>query len=89
MSEVEVLKIAATSAPKAIAGAMATVIRNNKQVELQAIGAGAVNQAVKAIIIARGYLSPNGIEISFAPSFTNVEIDGEERTALRFAIERK
>lgn len=89
MSEVEVLKIAANSPPKAVAGALATVIRNNKNVELQAIGAGAVNQAIKAIIIARGYLSPNGIDIVFAPSFANVEIDGEERTALRFSIERK
>lgn len=89
MSETEVLKIAAKSEPKAVAGALATVIRNSKGVELQAIGAGAVNQAVKAIIISRGYLSPNGIDIVFAPSFANVTIDGEERTAIRFVIETK
>jgi len=89
MSETEVLKIAAKSEPKAVAGALATVIRNSKGVELQAIGAGAVNQAVKAIIISRGYLSPNGIDIVFAPSFTNVNIDGEERTAIRLVIETK
>lgn len=82
----EVLKVSADSKPKAVAGAVAAVVREKGSVELQAIGAGAVNQAVKAIAISRGYVAPNGIDLVVIPAFTKVEIDGEERTAIRFII---
>jgi len=82
----EVLKVSADSKPKAVAGAVAAVVREKGSVELQAIGAGAVNQAVKAIAISRGYVAPNGIDLVAIPAFTKVEIDGEERTAIKFLI---
>jgi len=83
----EVLKVSAKSNPKSVAGAIAAVIRNGGGVELQSMGAGAVNQAVKAIAIARGYLAPNGINLVMYPAFTKVEVDGEERTAIKFSIQ--
>lgn len=83
----EVLKVSADSKPKAVAGAVAAVVREKGSVEVQAIGAGAVNQAVKAIAISRGYVAPNGIDLVAIPAFTKVEIDGEERTAIKFLIE--
>jgi stage V sporulation protein S len=82
----EVLKVSADSKPKAVAGAVAAVVREKGSVELHAIGAGAVNQAVKAIAISRGYVAPNGIDLVAIPAFTKVEIDGEERTAIKFLI---
>ena len=82
----EVLKVSATSKPKAVAGALAAVLRAKGSVELQAIGAGAVNQAVKAIAITRGFVAPNGIDLVAIPAFTKVEIEGEERTAIRFLV---
>lgn len=85
----EVLKVSADSKPKAVAGAVAAVVREKGSVELQAVGAGAVNQAVKAIAISRGYVAPNGIDLVAIPAFTKVEIDGEERTAIRFLIEAR
>lgn len=83
----EVLKVSADSKPKAVAGALAAVLRNKGSVELQAVGAGAVNQAVKAIAISRGFVAPNGIDLIAIPAFTKVEIEGEERTAIKFLIE--
>lgn len=83
----EVLKVAADSKPKAVAGALAAVLREKGAVELQAIGAGAVNQAVKAIAIARGFVAPNGIDLVAIPAFTKVEIEGEERTAMKFLVQ--
>ncbi|MDI6772471.1 MAG: stage V sporulation protein S [bacterium] len=82
----EVLKVSADSKPKAVAGAVAAVVREKGSVELQAIGAGAVNQAVKAIAISRGYVAPNGIDLVAIPAFAKVEIDGEERTAIKFLV---
>lgn len=82
----EVLKVSADSKPKAVAGAVAAVVREKGSVEIQAIGAGAVNQAVKAIAISRGYVAPNGIDLVAIPAFAKVEIDGEERTAIKFLI---
>jgi len=83
----EVLKVSADSKPKAVAGALAAVLREKGSVELQAIGAGAVNQAVKAIAITRGFVAPNGIDLIAIPAFTKVEIEGEERTAIRFLVQ--
>jgi stage V sporulation protein S len=85
--ETEVLKVSAQSKPSAVAGAIAGVIREKGRVEVQAIGAGAVNQAVKAVAIAVRYLEPNGISAICVPSFTEIIIDGDERTAIRFLVE--
>ncbi|HCW50473.1 MAG TPA: stage V sporulation protein S [Clostridiales bacterium] len=85
----DVLKVSAQSKPKSVAGALAAVLREKGEVEIQAIGAGAVNQAVKGIAIARGYVAPNGIDLVCIPAFTEIEINGEERTAIRFIVEGK
>ena len=83
----EVLKVSASSKPVAVAGAIAGVIRSQGKVEVQAIGAGAINQAIKAIAISRGYVAPAGIEIVCVPSFIDISIDGEERTGIRLLVE--
>ncbi|HEX6988198.1 MAG TPA: stage V sporulation protein S [Bacillota bacterium] len=83
----EVLKVSANSKPKAVAGALAAVLRNQGAAEVQAVGAGAVNQAVKAIAIARGYVAPNGIDLVSIPAFAEIDIDGEERTAIKFFVQ--
>ena len=83
----EVIKVAARSRSTAVAGAIAGVVRENGKAEVQAIGAGAVNQAVKAAAIASGYLELDGIEVVCIPSFVEVEIDGQERTAIKLSIE--
>ncbi|RAO99907.1 stage V sporulation protein S [Petrotoga sp. 9PW.55.5.1] len=89
MAEFEVLKVAANSNPVAVAGALAAIIRESGIAELQAIGAGAVNQSVKAIAIARGYVAPSGIDLVCVPAFSDVEIEGEERTAIKFLVKAK
>jgi stage V sporulation protein S len=83
----DVLKVSAQSKPKSVAGAMAAVLREKGSVEVQAVGAGAVNQAVKGMAIARGFVAPNGIDLVCIPAFTEILIGGEERTAIRFIIE--
>ncbi len=83
----DILKVSAQSKPKSVAGALAAVLREKGGVEVQAVGAGAVNQAVKGIAIARGYVAPNGIDLVCIPAFAEVQINGEDRTALRFIIE--
>lgn len=82
----EILKVSSKSNPNLVAGALAGVINEKKDVELQAVGAGAVNQAIKAIAISRGFLAPSGIDITCTPSFSEVEINGETRTAIRLLI---
>jgi len=69
-----------------VAGAIAGVFRKEGKVELQAIGAGAINQAVKAIAISRGYVAPSGVDLVCIPGFEDIEINGEERTAIKFII---
>jgi stage V sporulation protein S len=83
----DIIKVSAESRTSAVAGAIAGVIREHGRAEVQAIGAGAVNQAVKAAAIARGYLHEEGVEIVCLPEFTAVDIDGKERTAVRLVIE--
>src|ERR1043165_4788020 len=83
----DVIKVVAKSRSTAVAGAIAAVMREHHYAEVQAIGAGAVNQAVKALAIARGYLGRDEIDIVFTPYFTEVQIDGQERTAVRFSVE--
>lgn len=75
--------------PNSVAGAIAGVIREKKMVEVQAVGAGAANQAVKAIAIARGYLAPIGVDLVCIPAFANILIDGEERTAIKLICEER
>ena len=85
----DIIKVAAASRSTAVAGAIAGVMRERGQVDVQAIGAGAVNQAVKAITIARGYLELDGIDIICVPSFVEVLIDNQERTAVRLTVEKR
>jgi stage V sporulation protein S len=84
---VEVLKVSAQSNPKSVAGALTAVLRERGTAEVQAVGAGAVNQAVKAIAIARGFIAPSGIDLVSVPAFVEISIDGEERTAIKFIVE--
>lgn len=83
----EVLKVSSHSVPNSVAGAIAGVVRDKGNVEVQAVGAGATNQAVKAIAIARGYLAPVGVNLICIPAFANVTIDDEERTAIKLICE--
>jgi stage V sporulation protein S len=85
----EILKVSAKSNPNSVAGALAGVIRENGKAEVQAIGAGALNQAVKAIAIARGFVAPTGVDLICIPAFIDVTIDGEERTAIRLLVESR
>ncbi|NTU88993.1 MAG: stage V sporulation protein S [Actinobacteria bacterium] len=80
------LKVSSKSSPSSVAGAIAGMIKDGVPVEIQSVGAGAVNQAVKGIAISRGFLSPVGIEIVCIPSFADIVIDGESRTAIRFSV---
>jgi stage V sporulation protein S len=83
------LKVSSKSSPASVAGAIAGMIKDGSKVEIQAVGAGAVNQAVKAIAISRGFLSPVGIEVVCIPTFADIDIDGEYRTAIRFSVETR
>lgn len=85
----EILKVSSTSDPSATAGALANTIREEGIAELQAIGPKAVNQAVKAITIARGYMAPSGVDLVFLPSFVDVEIDHENKTAMRLEVKTR
>lgn len=84
---VEVLKVSSRSNPNSVAGALAGVLRTDGVVEVQVVGAGALNQAVKAIAIARGFVAPSSIDLVCIPSFADIEIDGEGRTAIRISVE--
>ena len=83
----EVLKVSARSRPSAVAGAIAGVVREVGRAEVQAIGAGATNQAIKAVAIARDYLNESGIEAVCVPAFIDVTIENEDRTAIRLVVE--
>ncbi len=83
----DIIKVKAVSRTAAVAGAIAGVIREQKHAEVQAIGAGAVNQAVKALVLAKNFLVQDEIDIIFTPEFVNVEIDGKVRTAIKFNVE--
>jgi stage V sporulation protein S len=83
----DILKVSARSRPSAVAGAIAGVVRENGRAEVQAIGAGATNQAVKAVAIARDYLRETGIEAICLPAFIDVTIENEDRTAIRLVVE--
>ena len=83
----EVLKVSTKSNTNSVAGALAAIIKEKNIVEIQAVGAGAINQAVKAIAIARGFVAPSGRDIVCVPAFTDIEIDGEERTAIKLIVQ--
>ncbi len=83
----DVLKVSAKSVPNSVAGALAGVLRERGSAEIQAIGAGALNQSIKAIAIARGFVAPSGMDLICIPAFTDIIIDGEERTALKLIVE--
>lgn len=83
----EVLKVSAKSNPNSVAGALAGVVRERGGAEVQAVGAAALNQAIKAVAIARGFVAPSGIDLVMVPAFTDVQIDGEERTAIKLIVQ--
>lgn len=83
----DVLKVSAKSNPNSVAGALAGVLREKGTCEIQAIGAGALNQSIKAVAIARGFVAPSGLDLVCIPAFTDIMIDGEERTAIKLIIE--
>lgn len=80
---VEVLKVSSRSNPNSVAGALAGVVRHAGVAEIQVVGAGALNQAIKAVAIARGYLTPSGVDLVCVPTFADIKIGGEGRTAIR------
>ncbi len=82
-----VLRVSSRSDPNSVAGALAGTIREAGKAEIQTIGAGALNQAVKSIAIARGFLAPSGVDLICRPAFVDVEIDGNERTAIKLFVE--
>ena len=83
----DIIRVAAQSRSTAVAGAIAGVVRENGRADVPAIGAGAVNQAIKAVAIARGFLALDGLDVVCVPSFADVMIGGQERTAIRISIE--
>jgi stage V sporulation protein S len=85
--KMEVLKVSSKSNPNSVAGALAGVIREHGSAEIQAVGAGAINQSIKAIAIARGFVSPSGIDLICIPAFSDITIDGEERTAIKLIVQ--
>lgn len=82
----DLLKISTKSNPNSVAGAIAALIKEKETIEMQAIGAGAINQAIKAIAIARGFVSPMGINLICIPSFASITIDGEEKTGIKLLV---
>lgn len=83
------LKVSSKSNPSSVAGALANVFREKGTVEIQAVGAGSINQAIKAIAIARGFVAPSGKNLYCIPAFTDIVIDGEERTAIKLIVEAR
>lgn len=86
----DIIKVSSKSAPQKVAGALANLFRDSSDsVEMQAIGAGALNQAIKGVAIARGYVAPTGKNLYCIPAFTDIKVDGEERTAIKIIVEAK
>ena len=82
-----VLKVSSKSNPNSVAGALTGLLKESDVAEIQSIGAGALNQSIKAIAIARGFVAPLGMDLVCIPSFSEVEIEGEERTAIKLTVE--
>ena len=85
----EILKVSSKSNPNSVAGALANVFREKGRVEVQAVGAGAINQAIKSIAIARGFVAPSGMNLICIPAFSDITIEGEEKTAIKLIVEAK
>jgi stage V sporulation protein S len=85
----ETLRVSAKSVPNSVAGALAAILRERGSVEMQTIGAGAINQAIKAVAIARGFMAPSGLELYCIPSFADVTVNGQERTAIKLIVEAR
>lgn len=85
----EVLKISSKSNPNSVAGAIAGLVKESNKAEMQAIGAGALNQAVKAVAIARGFVAPAGVDLVCIPAFAEVEVEGEDRTGIKLIVESR
>ena len=85
----EVLKISSKSNPNSVAGAIAGLVKENNYAEMHAIGVGALNQAVKAVAIARGFVAPSGVDLVCVPAFAEVQVEGEERTGIKLIIESR
>lgn len=85
----DIIKVSGTSRTSAVAGAIAGVFREHKRAEVQAIGASAINQAVKAMALARGYLANDGYDVIFIPEFVDVQIEDKVRTAIKFTVEAR
>lgn len=83
----EILKVSSKSNPSKVAGAIANVFREQGSVEIQTIGAGSLNQAIKSICIARGFLAPSGQNLVVIPAFSDIIIEGEEKTAIKLIVE--
>lgn len=83
----DTLKVSSRSNPNSVAGAIVGVLRTDENVKIQAVGAGALNQGIKAVAIARGFLAPSGKDLICSPAFMDIEIDGEQRTAIQLIIE--
>lgn len=81
-----IVKVSSKSEPKEVAGMIANLAKEEKTIEIQTIGAGAVNQTIKSIIIARGYIAPSGFNLTCIPAFCDVEVDGETRTGIKFIV---
>ena len=85
----EVLKISSKSNPNSVAGAIAGLVKESQRAEMQAIGAGALNQAVKAIAIARGFVEPAGVDLVCIPAIAEVQVEGEDRTGIKLIVESR
>ncbi len=85
----EILKISSKSNVKKVAGALANIIRRDNEVEAQTIGAGSLNTLVKSVIVARGYLAPSDIDLYMVPSFTDIKINDDEKTAIKIIVKAR
>ena len=85
----EILKVSTKSNPNSVAGALANLLKENDRVEVDTIGAGAINQAIKAVAIARGFVAPIGLVLFCVPAFMDIVIDGQQRTAIKLIVEKK
>lgn len=84
----EILKVSTKSNPNSVAGAMAAMLKETNMIEMQAIGAGALNQAIKAIAIVRGFVAPTGVDLVCIPAFAEVEVEGQERTGIKLIVKK-
>ncbi|MFF5994988.1 stage V sporulation protein S [Lysinibacillus sp. KU-BSD001] len=85
----DILKTSSKSNPSSVAGAIVAALKEHNKIEIHAVGAGALNQAVKAIAIARGFIAPMGDDLICSPAFADITIAGEDRTAIKLMVEKR